>query len=129
MTDRLEVRLLGGVTFLLKGQPVKSLPTRASQALMIFLLHQNRPVERERLIDMFYQVSTPKQAAANFRSTLSRLRLLAMEGMQKQAAIYEQTGDYWAALHTINQLLAVEPLLEEAHRAKMMLLVRTGQRP
>ncbi len=74
MADRLEVKLLGSITFLLDGQPVKSLPTRASQALLIYLLHQNHPVERERLIDMFYQASTPKQAAANFRSILSRLR-------------------------------------------------------
>lgn len=202
MTDRLEVQLLGSASFLLNGQPLKSLPTRASQALLIYLLHQNHPIERERLIDMFYQASTPKQAAANFRSMLSRLRkelapfleitnrsvaihweadiwvdtavfaknisngnleealsfyhgdflagfflrdapefenwalvererlrLLAIEAMQKQAAAYERKGNYWGALKTVNQLLAVESLLEETHQSKMLLLARTGQRP
>ena len=74
MIDRLEVTLFGGTSFLLNGQPVKSLPTRVAQALLIYLLHKKNPVEREQLIDMFYQASEPKQAAANFRSILSRLR-------------------------------------------------------
>ena len=60
--------------FLLNGQPVKSLPTRVAQALVIYLLHKKVPVEREQLIDMFYQASNPKQASANFRSILSRMR-------------------------------------------------------
>ena len=74
MDNRLEVTLFGGISFLLDGQPVKSLPTRVAQALVIYLLHKKVPVEREQLIDMFYQASTPKQAAANFRSVLSRMR-------------------------------------------------------
>jgi len=65
MTDRLEVRLFGGASFLRNGQPVKSLPTRVSQALLIYLLHKKHPVEREQLIDLFFQASEPKQAAAN----------------------------------------------------------------
>lgn len=202
MTDRLQVKLFGSVTFLLNGQPVQSMPTRAAQALLVYLLHQPHPVERERLIDMFYQASTPKQAAANLRSTLSRLRkelapfltitrqavgiapdaqieidsvtfaqqaaaeawesalplyqgdflagfylreapefeewaliererlrLMAVEGLQKVAAEKRRQGDYWAALQVVTQLLGIEPLLEEAHRDKMMLLARTSQRP
>lgn len=202
MTDRLEVRLFGGVSFLKNGQPVKSLPTRVSQALLIYLVHKKHPVEREQLIDMFFQASEPKQAAANLRATLSRLRkelspflavtnrtvsivpqaaiwldslefsqlmasghgeqaldlyhgeflagfflrdapefenwalvererlrLLAIEAMQKQVSHHQQVADYWAALQDINRLLAVEPLMEAPHRAKMLLLARTGQRP
>lgn len=202
MSPRLDVKLLGTVTFLLNGQPVTSVPTRAAQALLIYLLHQPHPVERERLIDMFYQASTPKQAAANLRSTLSRLRkeldpflvvtrqtvgivteaniyvdsttfasqaaaaswgaalplyqgeflagfhlreapefeewalmqrerlrLLAVEGLQKLVSEQQRQGDYWSALQTVTQLLRIEPLLEQAHRNKMLLLARTGQRP
>ncbi len=202
MAPRLDVKLLGTVTFLLNGQPVTSVPTRAAQALLIYLLHQPHPVERERLMDLFYQASTPSQAAANLRSTLSRLRkeldpflavtrqtvgivaeanihidsttfasqaeaaawdaalplyqgeflagfylreapefeewalvqrerlrLLAVEGLQKQVARYKRQGDYWSALQAVTQLLGIEPLLEQAHRDKMLLLARTGQRP
>ncbi|MCA9921749.1 MAG: hypothetical protein KC421_05230, partial [Anaerolineales bacterium] len=60
MADRLEVRLFGTVSFLLNDRPVKSIPTRAAQALLIYLLIQGTAVERERLIDMFFQASTPK---------------------------------------------------------------------
>ena len=202
MTDRLEVRLFGGASFLRNGQPVKSLPTRVSQALLIYLLHKKHPVEREQLIDLFFQASEPKQAAANLRATLSRLRkelapflavnnrtvgilpeaeiwldsaefsqliaagqeakaldlyhgeflagfflrdapefenwalvererlrLMAIEAMQKQITLSQNQADYWVALQAINRLLAVEPLLEAPHRTKMLLLTRTGQRP
>ncbi len=202
MTTQLEVNLLGGITFLLNGRPVQSVPTRAAQALLIYLLHQPHPVARERLVDMFYQASEPKQAAANLRSTLSRLRkelrpflaishqtvgiapdasvvidsatfaaqaaageweqalalyqgeflagfylreapefeewallererlrLLAVEGLQKLVAARQQRGEHWAALQAVTQLLGIEPLLENIHREKMLLLARTGQRP
>ncbi|MCB9006387.1 MAG: hypothetical protein H6656_03270 [Ardenticatenaceae bacterium] len=201
MADRLEVRLLGGAAFLLNDQPVKSIPTRAAQALFIFLLFQRVPVERERLIDMFFQASTPKQAAANLRSTLSRLRkelapflqidgrtvsiapnaniwidtnqfvhliaddclddalalyqgdflagfflrdapefedwaliererlrLKAIEGLKTLIDTYLRQADYWAGLQAANQLLGIDPFLEEIQRTKMMLLMRTGQR-
>lgn len=197
---KLEVKLFGSVTFLLNGQPVKSVPTRAAQALLVYLLHQPHPVERERLVDMFYQASTPKQAAANLRSTLSRLRkelalflvitrrtvgvapdanididsvafatlaaaeewetalslyqgdfldgfylreapefeawvllererlrLMAVQGLQTLVAMYQQQGDYWAGLQAVTKLLGIEPLLENAHRVKMLLLARSGQ--
>lgn len=202
MAAKLEIKLLGTVTFLLNDQPVSSVPTRAAQALLIYLLHQPHPVERERLMDMFYQASAPKQAAANLRSTLSRLRkelgpfllinrqavgiapeanvqidsvtfaskaaaedwasalplyqgeflagfylreapefeewallererlrLLAVEGLQKSLAAHQRRGEHWACLQAVTQLLAIEPLLENAHREKMLLLARTGQRP
>ncbi|MBK7894991.1 MAG: AAA family ATPase [Anaerolineaceae bacterium] len=201
MADRLEVRLLGGAVFLLNGQPVRSIPTRAAQALLIFLLHQKMPVEREQLIDLFFQASTPKQAAANLRSTLSRLRkelapfllidgrsvginpqadiwldstqfnqqiendaldsalalyqgdflagfflrdapefenwalvererlrLKAIEGLKTQIAALQEQAAYWDALDAVNKLLGIEPFLEEIHRTKMVLLMRTGQR-
>lgn len=202
MTAKLEVNLLGGVSFLLNGRPVQSVPTRAAQALLIYLLHQPQPVARERLVDMFYQTSTPKQGAANLRSTLSRLRkelrpflaishqtvgiapdasvvidsvtfaaqaaagaweqalalyqgeflagfylreapefeewalvererlrLLAVEGLQKLVAARQRQGEHWAALQAVTQLLGIEPLLENTQREKMLLLARTGQRP
>lgn len=202
MTDQLQVNLFGSPTFLRNGRPVTCMPTRVSQALVIYLLHQRYPVERERLIDMFYQASSPKQASANFRSTLSRLRkelssfldittrtvginrdaniqidaiqftnqlatdeweealalykgdfldgfflrdapefetwilvererlrLLAIEGLQKLVTKQQLAGNYWAALQTVTQLLAIDPFLEDVQRTKMLLLARTGQRP
>lgn len=201
MAGRLEVRLLGGAAFLLNDQPVKSIPTRAAQALLIYLLHQRTPVDREQLIDLFFQASTPKQAAANLRSTLSRLRkelapfllidgrtvginpqadiwldsaqfnqkldknerdsalelyrgdflagfflrdapefenwaliererlrLKAIEALKTQVTQLQEQAAYWDALDAVNKLLGIESYLEEMHRTKMLLLVRSGQR-
>ncbi|MDV7390890.1 BTAD domain-containing putative transcriptional regulator, partial [Arthrospira platensis SPKY1] len=58
-----------------------------------------------------------------------RLRLLAVEGLQKLVAAYQRRGDYWAGLQAVTQLLGIEPLLENAHRTRMLLLARTDQRP
>ncbi|MCA9900117.1 MAG: AAA family ATPase [Ardenticatenaceae bacterium] len=201
MAGRLEVRLLGGAAFLLNDQPVKSIPTRAAQALLIYLLHQRTSVDREQLIDLFFQASTPKQAAANLRSTLSRLRkelapfllidgrtvginpqadiwldsaqfnqkldknerdsalelyrgdflagfflrdapefenwalvererlrLKAIEALKTQVTQLQEQATYWDALDAVNKLLGIESYLEEMHRTKMLLLMRTGQR-
>ena len=205
---RLDAHLLGGVAFVVDGQLVKALPTRAAQALFVYVLYHPQPVPRERLIDLFFQNSNPKQAAANLRSALSRikkgigpyllttrenvsvdreaeifvdsaefsrllsandhnpsitaikkaltiyhgdflagfflrdapefeqwalvererLRLLAIDGLQKMLNYHKQRAEYRPALRYCNQLLAVEPLLEDVQRDKLLLLARTGQR-
>lgn len=51
------------------------------------------------------------------------LRLFYRLAMQATAV-----GDYPAALHTLDRLLGLEPWREEAHRQKMTLLARLGQR-
>jgi predicted ATPase/DNA-binding SARP family transcriptional activator len=191
---------------LLNGKPVKELSTRAAEALVIYILHQPRPVQREQLADMFFQASEPKQAAANLRAMLSqikkqlnpfieitryavgrregagfsadslhfnqqlrderltvdelrsaldqyqgdflagfylrdapefeqwvliereRLRLLAIDGLQRLIQAQERRGDFRGTLLSADKLLAIEPLLESVHRSKMLMLTRLGQR-
>ncbi|MCA9918314.1 MAG: AAA family ATPase, partial [Anaerolineales bacterium] len=112
MASRLEIRLLGGASFLLDGHPVKSIPTRVAQALLIYLLHQRTTVAREQLIDLFFQASTPQQAAANLRSTLSRLRkelapFLLIDG--RSVGINPQ-ADIWLDSTQFNQQIESDTL-------------------
>ena len=209
MTQRhLTLQLLGSTSILLDGKPIRKLSTRAAEALVIYVLHQSRPVPREQLADMFFQASEPKQAAANLRAMLSqikkeldpfieitrytvgrredvsfsvdsiqfsdrlakgadqlnahelqtalanyhgdflagfylrdapeyeqwvliereRLRLLAIEGLQRLIGLQVAAGAFRDALFSAEKLLAIEPLLESVHRVKMEMLARTGQR-
>lgn len=57
-----------------------------------------------------------------------RLRLLAIEGLQRLLRMQEESGDFRGALVSAEKLLAIEPLLESVHRKKMQMLTRTGQR-
>jgi hypothetical protein len=57
-----------------------------------------------------------------------RLRLLAVSALQLLADAYTQQGNTTAASATLNQLLALEPWREEAHRQLMLLLAAGGQR-
>ncbi len=95
-TAQLQAYLLGGTLFTLDGEPIH-LPTRTAQAVLVYLLHQPRPIPRERLSDLFFPTSSPKQAAANLRATLSRLRKVlapflnitrAAIGINEEAAVW-----------------------------------------
>ena len=212
---RLQLNLLGGVSILLDGKPIKSLSARVAQALLIYVLHQPRAVAREQLAYLFFGASEPEQATANLRRTLSaikkelgafvdisryevgvreganvtvdsivfseqlsvnseqfksithhaslltlqdtltlyqgdflahfylrdapefeqwqlqeqeRLRLLAIDGLRRLVKLQQEAGDFRGALFSAESLLKIEPLLEQAHRDKMLLLARTGQR-
>ena len=70
----LEIRLLGSVSLELEAQPVTGLPSRAAEALLIYLSYQDRPVSRETLAELLWADRTPKQALTNLRTVLTGLR-------------------------------------------------------
>jgi predicted ATPase/DNA-binding SARP family transcriptional activator len=57
-----------------------------------------------------------------------RLRQLALHALHALAARLTERGEYAAALDVATQLLARDPLREEAHRQVMWLLARSGRR-
>jgi predicted ATPase/DNA-binding SARP family transcriptional activator/TolA-binding protein len=69
----LEVRALGGLTIEVDGQR-RQLSARVDEALLVYLITHADPIPRDKLIDLLWQNSDPKQANNNFRSSLSRLR-------------------------------------------------------
>ena len=70
----LEIKLLGNVSLRLDGQPVTGLPSRAAEALLIYLGFQDRPVPRETLAEFLWADRTPKQGLTNLRTVLTALR-------------------------------------------------------
>ncbi|HMQ52225.1 MAG TPA: BTAD domain-containing putative transcriptional regulator [Anaerolineae bacterium] len=57
-----------------------------------------------------------------------RLRLLALEALDRLADLEQQAGHLLLAIETTRRLLVLEPWQEEAHRRLMALLAQTGQR-
>lgn len=57
-----------------------------------------------------------------------RLRLQALDGLQRLVAAYLDLGDYPAGIEQAERLLQLDPLEEEAHRQLMLLLTLNGQR-
>ncbi len=74
MGEQLRIRLLGEVHITVGKRPVSGLPSRAAEALLIYVACHREPISRERLADLLWDDRDPKQAAANLRSVLSSLR-------------------------------------------------------
>ncbi|HNB52579.1 MAG TPA: hypothetical protein PK530_11580, partial [Anaerolineales bacterium] len=72
--SRLTLRLLGAPLILLDDQPLEGLPSRAAEALLIYLAMQEHPVSREFLAEFLWSERAQDQALANLRSILSSLR-------------------------------------------------------
>lgn len=70
----LEIRVLGNPIILFEGEPVAGLPSRAAEALLIYLVCQEHPVTREFLAELLWSDRSQQQALANLRSILSSLR-------------------------------------------------------
>ncbi|GAB4578069.1 MAG: BTAD domain-containing putative transcriptional regulator [Anaerolineales bacterium] len=74
MSSFLELRLLGSPLILIDGQPLEGLPSRAAEALLMYLALQEQPVSREFLAELLWSERSQDQAMANLRSILSSLR-------------------------------------------------------
>lgn len=74
MPPRLRISLLGEVSIQKEGQPVDGLPSRAAEALFIYLACHPHPVSREKLAELLWAERSPAQALTNLRTILTPLR-------------------------------------------------------
>ncbi len=74
MSDRLEIRTLGGLTIKCSGQPVSGFTSRKSEALLVYLAYTRHPHPREVLAEMFWEERSQAQSFSNLRTTLTSLR-------------------------------------------------------
>jgi DNA-binding SARP family transcriptional activator/predicted ATPase/Flp pilus assembly protein TadD len=72
----LSIHLLGPAELLLGNTPLQHQLPRKAEALLMYILSQQRPIPRETLIPLFWDDSDPEQAAANLRKHLSQFRKL-----------------------------------------------------
>lgn len=97
MSSKLELYLLGSVSIHLSGEQVTALPSRAAEALLIYLACHDQAVPRERLAEMLWADRTQKQALANLRTILTPLRRTFGDylNITRQTLAFEHSGDYW----------------------------------
>jgi len=77
----LSIRTFGGLSFALRPEPQRNghaqplhFETRTTQALLLYLACQRRPVSRDGLAELLWPERTQEQARANLRLALHRLR-------------------------------------------------------
>lgn len=97
MSARLTLSLLGQTTILLDGQPVTGLTSRTAEALLIYLVCEQRPFLRPWLADFFWDERSPQQAATNLRTVLSMLRKALGDFLliSRESVAFNQDAGHW----------------------------------
>lgn len=97
MRKKLAFRLLGSVVIELDGQPVQGLPSRAAEALLIYLVCHDRPISRESLANLLWHDRSKKQGLTNLRTILTSLRreLESYLIITRQTLAFNHAADYW----------------------------------
>lgn len=74
MATQLQITLFGSVSFHKGEEQVGGLPSRAAEALLIYLACQQKPITRERLAELLWADRSPTQSLTNLRTILTALR-------------------------------------------------------
>ena len=69
---KLKVRLIGDLEVAVDGTPVPLPASRKTRAIFVYLLQMRRPVRRERLCELFFDI--PDDPRASLRWSLSKIR-------------------------------------------------------
>lgn len=97
MSHRLRISTLGDVVIQLGDEVVTGLPSRAAEALLIYLVCTPRPVARERLAELLWAERSPTQALTNLRTVLTALRRELGEYLvvTRQTLAFDHGRDFW----------------------------------
>lgn len=74
MAKQLKVTLFGSVSFHMGKEQVGGLPSRAAEALFVYLACLQKPVTREKLAELLWADRSPTQSLTNLRTILTALR-------------------------------------------------------
>lgn len=77
---RVEIRLLGALSVLRNGEEVNLPPSRKTRALLAYLAVADRPIRRERLCELFWEI--PDDPKGALRWSLSRLRQVVGDAIE-----------------------------------------------
>src|SRR5690554_2899533 len=112
MPATLTLRLLGTPLIEVDNQPLTNLPSRAAEALLIYLACTGRSHARDVVAEMLWMDRDQQQTLANLRSSLSSLRrkLKPFLHITRQTVAMNKESDYWVdviafeeRLHDISQ--------------------------
>lgn len=97
MSAELTLHLLGTPVIALDGQPVTTLPSRAAEALLIYVACTGRTHARDVVAELLWSEREPKQALANLRSILSSMRrkLKPFLHITRQTVAMNEESHYW----------------------------------
>ncbi len=112
MTRTLRISLLGDVAIQLGDDYVTGLPSRAAEALLIYLVCSPRPVARVKLAELLWAERSPTQALTNLRTILTPLRRELGDYLvvARQTLAFDHTLDYWLDVAEFEQgFAALDP--------------------
>ncbi len=97
MTPTLRISLLGDVAIQVGDEVVAGLPSRAAEALLIYLVCTPRPVAREKLAELLWAERSQAQALTNLRTILTPLRRELGDYLvvTRQTLAFDHARDYW----------------------------------
>jgi predicted ATPase/DNA-binding SARP family transcriptional activator len=97
MPATLTLRLLGTPLIEVDNQPLTNLPSRAAEALLIYLACSGRTHARDVVAEMLWIDRDQPQTLANLRSSLSSLRrkLKPFLNITRQTVAMNEASDYW----------------------------------
>ncbi len=103
----LEIALLSPLAIALDGQPLK-LPSRRTEALLVYLLRNPHPHAREVLANLLWDDLPQNKALGNLRVLLANLRkvLDPYVTITRQSAAWNGASDYRVDLTALEELLA-----------------------
>lgn len=112
MNTPLHICLLGGFSLTQAGISLL-FKSRKAEAVVAYLVCQERPIPRELLLTQFWPASTPDQAAANLRKLLSELRHTLQDYLfiDRQTVAFNHHANYWLDTAEFNRLLTAEETL------------------
>ncbi len=97
MIAELRISLLGEIRLEKNGEALRGLPSRAAQALLIYLACTPRAVPREKLAEMLWAERSSRQALTNLRTILAPLRREAGDFLliTRQTLAFNRESAYW----------------------------------
>ncbi|HNS01569.1 MAG TPA: tetratricopeptide repeat protein [Anaerolineae bacterium] len=97
MARTLRISLLGDVVMQLEDELITGLPSRAAEALLIYLVCNRRPIAREKLAELLWAERSPVQALTNLRTILTPLRRELGDYLlvTRQTLAFDHGRDYW----------------------------------
>lgn len=97
MNKTLRLSLLGPPLIQLGDAPLDGLSPQKVKALLFYLAYTAQPQPRELLADLFFDDRPPKQAAANLRAMVSRLRrkLALFVAADRETIAFDTSADFW----------------------------------
>lgn len=108
MSHELRLSLLGDVAIKLGDDVITGLPSRAAEALLIYLVCSPRPVAREKLAELLWAERTTAQALTNLRTILTPLRRALGDYLivSRQTLAFDHSRAYWLDVAEFEQSFA-----------------------